>query len=181
MNLKTEIFDVLWENRGRSFGQSGDVYQEFLYSAMQEGDAPGLIHVPIPPLRKKQLRDWTQLDYWVQDIHYNLQLTDLLLSSSVSSPDAIDFDGSTPTEVLGGASQIHQIAVNMVKRAGDLLDDRDLWTVEVNCGDRKLYLIYSDHDAWVLGYGCTVEIVESLDALSEKYGYFRVIDSLQGE
>ena len=49
---------------------------------------------------------------------------------------------------------------------GTWLGDSDMsWCVEIECDHKKLFLIYDDHEAWGLGYGCRVQVVKSLDDL----------------
>lgn len=169
MNVTNEIFNVLWEHRGGSFGEPGDVYEEFLYSALTECRPLGLIQAYIPPLNDAQLGDWTELEYWLQDIDPGFEISDLLLFSS----KVIDFDRSTPAEVLGSTADIFQVAINLVKRSGDLLSGREIWATEINYENKKLFLLYSDLDGWALGHSYAVKILESLDTLSEENGYFQ--------
>ena len=44
--------------------------------------------------------------------------------------------------------------------------------VEIECDDKKLLLLYSDSDSWTLGWGNSVEVINSLDELTEENGYY---------
>ena len=49
---------------------------------------------------------------------------------------------------------------------GTWLGDSDMsWCEEIECEDKKLFLIYEDSDAWTLGHACKILVVKSLDDL----------------
>ena len=45
--------------------------------------------------------------------------------------------------------------------------------VEIECGNKKLLLLYSDSDSWTLGWGDSVTVINSLDELTEENGYYK--------
>ena len=170
MEVNKEIFDVLWEYRGKSFGEFGDDNQEFLYSMLSESSPLGLVQACIPPLNTTQLEDWTEFEYWLNDIDSSFDLCDLNNNALIE----IDFDGSTPTGIFGYPAQIHQAAINLIKRSEEPLHDRSIWATEINHGNKNLFLLYSGLSGWGLGHSYSVDVVESLATLTEENGYFQI-------
>lgn len=171
MKIIDNIFDALWEHRGGSFGEPGDDYQDFFYSALEEAAPLGMIYAHIPPLSDRQLEDWDELESWLQGIHDSLELSDLCYSDAKE----IDFDSSRPIDAFGDATQILKASINMVKRSSEQMSDSDIWVAEIKHGNRTLFLLYDDLDGWALGHSYSVEIAESLDKFTEKNGYFEAV------
>jgi hypothetical protein len=48
--------------------------------------------------------------------------------------------------------------------SGTWLGDADMsWCEEIECEDKKLFLIYDDPEASALGHACKIHVVKSLD------------------
>ena len=156
---------------GGIFPEQGDEYLGFLYSMLQEIVPTGLVEVHIPPLPKSALGDWEKFEYWLEDVHGTLDVIDLISTTNEMDPYEL-MDQKTPAEVLGNSEQIVRTVVELIKRSGEKMTDSDIWVGEVTHDDQILYLLFSWMDAWSLGHGDSVEVVESLDVLTEEAGYY---------
>jgi len=137
---------------------------EFLYEALSDFEYTGFRSFHIPDLDESTFNDWAKFEDWCEDIQPEF------MWSIVDADDPVfraAYDESTPVAFFGSESAL-------VSKVRDVLSgdySENLLSVEIECSGESLRLIYFDDDAWVLGHGDQVFVVESLSYLCEENGF----------
>ncbi len=160
-----EIFNEFYRNKNTKFSPS-EQGMTFIYESIADGiEYLGMVHAHIPSLDEDILSDWSEFAYWVEDIGLNLEdLIDL-------DAQEIDEDDPriNPIEYFESEENIKKNAIRAIMNQNSYIGPG---CIELHFENKTLYLIFTDLDAWGLGYGDDVLVVDNLDNLNEKSGFY---------
>ncbi len=146
--------------------------QKFLYEALYAGfQFSNLISIHIPTLDRKTFNDWDKFEYWCGDIK-GLQMWDIV-DDKVNNAEFND-SNETPRKYFKTKKKLKEAIIkSMITSESDQIES--VTYVEIECENKNLLLLYFDSDSWTLGWGDSVLVINSLDELTEKAGYYERI------
>ena len=79
-----------------------------------------------------------------------------------------------PCHLVKDGNGLIALALDALRTKADAgeLELTGIACTEIKNGDRTLLLIYEDGDAWGLGHGNYIEVIEDLSELTEAAGYY---------
>ena len=78
-----------------------------------------------------------------------------------------------PSRIFGDKHSVIRYLVQFL--ANDDANDNCVGYVKLTCVGRNLFLIYTDFDSWTLSSGNYVDVVGSLDEVSDRLGFYKCI------
>ena len=78
---------------------------------------------------------------------------------------------AVPRQFFSSVELLRQKMIHVISNTEDPAW-ADVTCLEIECDDKRLYLIYEDTDAWALGWGNSVVVVQSIDKLTPECGYY---------
>ena len=79
--------------------------------------------------------------------------------------------GLEPSNVFPTPDELINKVLDLVKNSDE---DTEVGFVEMQSGQKSLFLIFTGFDGWSLGHSDSVLVVSSLDQLTPEKGFFRV-------
>lgn len=134
---------------------------EVLSSHFEHADA---IDFTYPRLPEATFIDWKEFEYWCDGIE-----SEFINHICPYGDDDPEFFTKFPTP-----KDYFKTKKNLKKLIIDTIceDKEAVVYVEISRGDKNLFLIYLDSDAWILGHGSSVLVLKSLDELTPKNGFY---------
>jgi hypothetical protein len=117
-----------------------------------------------PKLPEATFSDWEKFEYWCEEIKLGL-----IYDISPYNEDESEFFTKFPTP-----KEYFKTIKYLKSKIIDTLcnDNETVVYVETTCGEKNLFLIYLDSDAWVLGHRSSVLVLKSLEELNTQNGFF---------
>jgi hypothetical protein len=163
----TELFEVFWSARGANTQNEKAVSfaTEVFCNHLEYTD---LLFVNIPSFNSAILNDWDKLEYWLDDMQCNLDV------QKVFEPDFdyTDESAPTPSTIIATFEELKVAALNAIfeENYGQL----NVGYVEIKNSGKRVFLVYKNFDAWSIGHGDSVNVVESLSELTEGKCYYNL-------
>jgi hypothetical protein len=143
--------------------------KKFLYQALNEGfEFSNLISIDIPTIDNKAFNNWDQFECWCDDVR-GLQISDIVDEKIINAD--FNADNDTPKKYFKTKKRLKEVVIKSI-RASDSDQIESVTYVEIECGNKKLLLLYFDSDSWTLGWGDSVMVINSLGELTEDAGYY---------
>ena len=161
-----ELFELFEKSCG-SWITPDDKGRTFLYEAQAEFEFPGVVSLDIPELGDKSFDDWTQFEYWCDDIRREL------MWKLVADMEDYDEETTSPRQLFKTKEAVKE-KILFTLCSSEAEGTADVTCVEIESDGATLFLIYEDTTAWALGYGDSVLVVKSLDELTPEFGYYPV-------
>ena len=168
MECPTDIFDKLWDVRGS--GTDNERCVAFAYEAMGEIDFTGVFSLLFDEVRVEHLKDWGNLEDWVYDLRVGLSLEDVFPQHH----EDLHSEEILPSDLVKDANELRELVLGAVRAKSDAGESEivGIACTEITNGNRALWLLFDDSDAWSLGHGNYIEVVEDLSELTESDGYY---------
>lgn len=161
-----ELFKQFEESPG-GWARLGEDGQQFLYNALGDHmDFADATCLTIPPLKNETFNDWQKFENWCDELHSDL-MWKIVDEDDESFQEA--HEKSTPDKYFKSKSAVRAKIIKLLC-AADLAEP--VTYVEIQCGNKKLFLIYFDSDSWSLDHGDSVLVIKSLDELNKKNGFY---------
>jgi len=143
--------------------------QKFLYEALYEGfQFSDLVSIDIPELDNKTFNSWEKFEDWCSGID-GLQMWDIV-DEKINNAE-FNEKNDTPKKFFKTKKNLKEVIVKHI-RTSDSERIESVMYVEIESDNKKLLLLYFDSDSWTLGWGDSVIVINSLDELTEKNGYY---------
>ena len=142
--------------------QEGLAYiYEVFFNNFEHADA---IEFTYPRLPEATFTDWAKFEYWCDGIK-----SEFISHISPYDEDDPEFftNFPTPKDYFKTKKNLKSIIINTLHD-----ENEGVVYVEIICGNKKLFLIYLDSDAWVLGHASSVLVLRSLEELIPKNGFY---------
>ncbi len=137
----------------------------FIYEVLSDHfEYADAIELTYPRLPEATFSDWKKFEYWCDEIKLGL-IDDILPSDEDESDFFTKFP--TPKKYFKNKKYLKSKIIDTLCE-----DNEAVVYVEITCGEKNLFLIYLDSDAWVLGHGSSVLVLKSLEELNAKNGFF---------
>jgi hypothetical protein len=134
---------------------------EVLFSHFEHAEA---IEFTYPRLPEATFADWKEFEFWCDEIKPEF-------INHISPYDENDSEFftefPTPKAYFRTKKNLKSIIINTLHD-----ENEGVVYVEIICGNKKLFLIYLDSDAWVLGHASSVLVLRSLEELIPKNGFY---------
>ena len=134
---------------------------EVLFSHFEHAEA---IEFSYPRLPEATFTDWKKFEYWCDGIK-----SEFINHICPYGDDDSEFFTKfpTPKDYFKTKKNLKSIIINTLHD-----ENEGVVYVEIICGNKKLFLIYLDSDAWVLGHASSVLVLRSLEELIPKNGFY---------
>jgi hypothetical protein len=164
----TDIFDKLWDVRGS--GTDNERCVAFAYEAMGEIDFTGVFSLLFDQVRVEHLKDWGNLEDWIYDLGVGLSLEDFFPQHH----EDLHSEEILPSDLVKDANGLRELVLGAVRAQSDAGESEivGIACTEITNENRTLWLLFDDTDAWSLGHGNYIEVVEHLSELTEADGYY---------
>ena len=161
-----EIFDQLVLADG--WIDAEDEVLDFLYEALSSGcEYPNYYALFIPSFTPEVLTDWDSFENWC------LEISPELFQEITRSLNGYGDETKQPSFFFSSEEDLVEKVHELVSRSDtDFSSSLVVMSVEVECGNERLFLIYEDQDKWALGWGSGVKIVKSLNELTPELGFY---------
>tara|TARA_B100000780_G_C21082575_1_gene436032 strand:+ start:573 stop:1085 length:513 start_codon:yes stop_codon:yes gene_type:complete len=168
MECPTDIFDKLWDVRGS--GTDNERCVAFAYEAMGEIDFTGVFSLMFDEVRVEHLKDWGNLEDWIYDLGVGLSLEDVFPQHH----EDLYSEEILPCDLVKDANELKELVLRAVRAKSDAGESGivGIACTEITNENRTLWLLFDDSDAWTLGHGNYIEVVENLSELTESDGYY---------
>lgn len=168
MECPKEIFDKLWAARGS--GTNDESYVSFAHKALAVSAFTGLIRLSFDQVKATHIESWDSTEDWITDQGMDLSLEDVFSKYD----DDLWSEAIMPCHFVKDGNGLIALAVDALRTKADAgeLELTGIACTEIKNGDRTLLLIYEDGDAWGLGHGNYIEVIEDLSELTEAAGYY---------
>lgn len=166
IDCPSELFEQLWNSKGEWFTPTTSEGSDFLYEALSaDMNFSGMFQISIPPITEDALSDWELFESWLENIDPKVSLDDFNLEE-----ENLWSDGAPkPVVLLGSENEISNKILDILRNNPDPVG---LACVDIQANNRTLIMLYDNLDAWALGYGDTVLVVENLEELTEEMGFY---------
>ena len=163
-----DLFDRLWAARG-SYCSDGDAI-ELGYEALGQAVALPLsiYFIEFTEESADLLTDWEKLEYWLQDIHHGLTIEDIWTPNF----DCWEDDAPPPKAVFPTVQSVKEAVFDLVRSGKHEEIFSSLWGATITDGERTVEIVLDDLDAWGLGHADSIDVFDSVDAMSEEDGYY---------
>ncbi len=166
-----ELFEFFKEKVGDFASPTDKEGQSFLYDALTNGFViSDLIQINFPKLDDKTFNDWEKFENWCVDINAKPMLMWDVVDEKISN-NQFDEKNKTPKIFFGSKKKVKEKIIQTLCTS-DSDEIEPVIYVEIQCDDKKLFLLYFDQDSWTLGWGDTVFVIDSLEELSIPNGYY---------
>lgn len=168
MECLTSVFDKLWEVRGS--GTSDPECIAFAYKSLDDIEWTGLHQVLFDEVKTKHIKDWSNAEDWIYDLRMGLSLEDVF----ENHVDDIYSEEIQPCHLIKNKNDLQVLVLKALRSKSERgeLELPSIACTEITNGDKTLLLLFDDCDAWGLGHGNYIEVVEDFSDLTEENGYY---------
>ena len=168
MECLTSVFDKLWEVRGS--GTSDPECIAFAYKSLDDIEWTGLHQVLFDEVKTKHIKDWSNAEDWIYDLRMGLSLEDVFQNHV----DDIYSEEIQPCHLIKNKNDLQVLVLKALRSKSERgeLELPGIACTEIINGDKTLLLLFDDCDAWGLGHGNYIEVVEDFSDLTEENGYY---------
>ena len=144
--------------------------QEFLYEALATGlEFADVVQINIPELDSKAFNDWDEFENWCDGIQSQLMWD--IVDDDIANYE-FNEKNNTPKKYFKNKKKVKEEIIKAICNA-DEIDTVNY--VEIECEGERLFLLYFDSNSWALGWGDSVAVINSLDLLNEKNGFYPLL------
>ena len=168
MECPPDIFEKLWDVRGS--GTDNERCVAFAYEAMGEIDFTGVFRLSFGEVKAEHLEGWINTQDWINDLGIGLSLEDVFRHHY----EDLYSEEILPSDLVKDANELRELVLRAVRAKSDAGESEivGIACTEITNGNRTLWLLFDDSDAWSLGHGNYIEVVENLSELTESDGYY---------
>ena len=175
MEISEELFEQLSECVNEECHAHEGELLSLLYEALgAESNHVSIIFADIKPLTDDVMNNWKEFDGWL--MYLNLELHDIIEFDPSDIDNNVTESGS-PGQYFGSKEAIKEKVLYVLSN-NDSRFDNSIAYVEVTCGEKRLYLVYTGFDGWVTGWADWVWVYDSLDHLNEANGFYIARESV---
>ena len=160
-----------------SNASDGYAYEKECISFAHEALADNIVFtnkylIFFPKFTPEIFDDWIKFEYWLEDISIPLQIEDMLGAEF----DYYGDDSPPPRAIFKDQQTLIQL---ILERLCDPAHDEaksgiKAWYVEITNRNDTLFLIFTDYNAWGLGYADRILVVKSLSYLNEDNDFYEL-------
>ena len=163
----TDLFRTFEENL-ECWVQVDGTDKDFVYECLGlHLDFVDLLCIELPPIGNETLKSWESLKTWCNSV-YPDPSGDVF---TILIEEVDDLEGLEPSNVFPTPDELINKVLDLVKNSDE---DTEVGFVEIQNGQKSLFLIFTGFDGWSLGHSDSVLVVSSLDQLTPEKGFFRV-------
>ena len=141
---------------------------KFIYEVLAYHDTTAVFELHMPNLEDEVLKDWEKFENWCDEINHGL------MYSLISEDHFEKNDDKTPEQYFGSRTSIKEKVIRELTKLvtlGSPTIGSPLFG-EIECENKRLFLIFHDSDGWALGHCDNVFVVKSLEDLTPERGYY---------
>ena len=168
MECPSDIFEKLWAVRGS--GTSDDQCIAFAYKSLDEIDFTGVFWLSFEEVTAKDLATLDATEHWINNMGLGLSLEDVFPDHD----EDLYSEELLPCDLVKDANALQARVLSAIRAKADSGESGivGIACTEITSGDRTLWFLFDDTDAWVLGHAIYIEVVEDLSGLTEANGYY---------
>jgi hypothetical protein len=168
MECPSDIFEKLWAVRDS--GTSDDQCIAFAYKSLAEIDFTGVFKLSFGEVKAEHLECWMNTQDWINDLGIGLSLEDVFPDHD----EDLYSEEILPCDLVKDANVLQARVLSAIRAKSDTGESGivGIACTEITNGDRTLWLLFDDSDAWGLGHAGYIEVVEDLSGLTEANGYY---------
>ena len=168
MECPSDIFEKLWAVRGS--GTSDDQCIALAYESLGEIDFTGVFRLSFNEVKVEHLEDWMNTQDWINDLGIGLSLEDVFRNHY----EDLYSEEILPYHLVKDESELQTLVLSAIRAKSEAGESEivGIACTEISNGDRALFLLFDDIDAWSLGHEYYIEVVEDLRGLTEANGYY---------
>ena len=160
-----------FENEAGGTSRPGEKGQQYLYEILGDHlEFSNVTPLSIPFLDNKTFANWQKFEYWCDDIKNNL-MWKIIDENDLFFQEA--FENLSPKKYFKNKKVVKEKIIEVLcdKNSEDI---ETITYVEINCKNKKLFLIYFGADGWALGHSDSVLVLKSLSHLNKKNGFYPI-------